>query len=478
MDKSELKKRTVKSTISLFFQSGYSALLGLAANLVLTILLTPAIFGIYITVLSLIALLNYFSDIGLAASLIQKKELAKNDLKTTFTAQQILVLSLILIGLFMTPYVKNFYNLPSEGIYLYLSLLLSFFLSSLKTIPSVLLERKIQFQKIVFVQIIENSVFYLSVIILAILGFGLQSFTYSVLLRAIVGVMVIYSISFWMPQIGISVKTLRRLLSFGIPFQTSSFLALFKDDLIILFLSKVLGFEGVGYIGWAKKWAEAPIRIIMDNISRVLFPVISLIQHDKSKISSLIEKILYYQTALLAPTLIGLALIMAPLVNIIPKYTKWEPALPIFYLFIISSFFSSYSTPFINLFNALGKVKISLFFMAVWTIATWVLTPLLTSLLGIYGFPLVQLLLSSSSVFVALTARKKIKFEFFSSMYKPLLSAIFMGSLVFVLVNLLTTTLASLIVTIILGILMYALSMRLFFKINLINEFRSLFKNE
>ena len=71
----QLKKQTLISTLSLLFQSGYSAMLGFAANLVLTILLSPQIFGIYFTVLSIIAILNYFSDIGLAASLIQKRKL-------------------------------------------------------------------------------------------------------------------------------------------------------------------------------------------------------------------------------------------------------------------------------------------------------------------------------------------------------------------------------------------------------------------
>src|SRR3990167_5389925 len=145
----ELKHNSIISAVSLFFQSGYSAFLGLIANLVLTILLSPSIFGIYITVLSLISLLNYFSDIGLAASLIQKKEITDNDIKTTFTVQQILIISIIAIGFLLTSFVREFYNLPQTGIYLYWALLISFFLSSLKTIPSIFLERKIQFKKIV-----------------------------------------------------------------------------------------------------------------------------------------------------------------------------------------------------------------------------------------------------------------------------------------------------------------------------------------
>ncbi len=142
-----------------------------------------------------------------------------------------------------------------------------------------------------------------------------------------------------MPRLGISKNSLKQLLSFGLPFQASSFLALFKDDLITLYLGKVLGFEALGYIGWAKKWAEAPIRIIMDNLSRVLFPVISRLQHDTGKIGRLIEKNLYYQTLLLAPIMVGLAILMKPAVMIIPKYNKWLPALPAFYLFSLSAFF-------------------------------------------------------------------------------------------------------------------------------------------
>src|SRR3989338_10027530 len=108
-DISSLKKRTIWSVISLFFQSGYSAILGLIANLVLTILLSPTIFGIYITVLSMISILNYFSDIGLAASLIQKKIITDEEIKTTFTVQQILIISIILICFLLTPVTRSFY---------------------------------------------------------------------------------------------------------------------------------------------------------------------------------------------------------------------------------------------------------------------------------------------------------------------------------------------------------------------------------
>jgi len=471
----QLKKQTLISTISLFFQSGYSAMLGFVANLVLTILLTPQIFGIYFTVLSIITILNYFSDIGLAASLIQKKDIEENEVTTVFTVQQILIIAVVVIGFFASNLIVSFYKLPLEGKLLYQALLVSFFFSSLKTIPSIFLERRIQFQKIVIVQVVENTTFYLTVIILAIMGKGLSSFTIAVILRSLVGVILIYRISFWKPKIGIDIKALKKLLSFGVPFQMSSFLALVKDDLLTLYLGKVLGFQGVGYIGWAKKWAESPIRIIMDSLSRVLFPLFSRFQKEKDRLSRLIEKIIYYQSALIIPATIGLALIMGKMVQLIPRYSKWESALPLFYLFCLSSLFSSYSTPFMNLLNGIGKVKISFYFMVGWTIATWALTPLLTKLFGVYGFPLTLVILSSSFILVQQQTKRIISFSFMKNVAPFLISGLMMGLVVFLLIRS-ASSLPFLLIPILGGIIAYILSLTLIFKINLIEEVRLLFK--
>lgn len=475
---SNLKKNTVFSTLSLFIQSGYSAFLGLTANVVLTIILSPKVFGIYITVLSIIALLNYFSDIGLAASLVQKKEISDDDIKTTFTIQQLLIIIIIILGIIATSFIKKFYGLPEDGVHLYWALLLGFFLSSLKTIPSIFLERKVQFQKIVLVQIVENTVFYASVITLGLFGFSLTSFTIAVICRSIIGVLLIYTVSFWKPTIGISKTSLKKLLSFGVPFQASSFLALFKDELITLYLGKVIGFEGLGYIGWAKKWAEAPIRIIMDNVSRVLFPVFARIQHDANKVSRLVEKILFYQTLLLAPVMIGMAILMHDFVVLVPKYIKWAPAVPLFYMLCFAAFLSSYSTPFINLFNAIGKVKISFFFMVFWTLSTWILTPIFSSLFGYYGFPLTQIILACVFIVVVYKAKEVVNFSFIKPIYQSILSALLMATILILFKSHLPLNIFSVGAVITLGFITYISLLRFLFKIDIINEFKNLFKYE
>jgi len=469
-----LKKKTVISTLSLFFQSGYSAFLGLVTNLVLTILLSPAIFGIYIATLSIISIFNYFSDIGLAASLIQKKEIDRNDEKTAFTVQQLLIIVLVTFGFTLTKFIQNFYRLPSQGTFLYHALLIGFFLSSLKTLPSIFLERKIQFQKIVLVQIIENTCFYLTVIILAILGWGLNSFSFAVIVRSIIGVIIIYILSPWKPGIGFSLPSFKKLVSFGLPFQTTSLLALVKDDLMTLYLGKVLGFQFLGYIGWAKKWAEAPIRIVMDSISRVLFPLFSRLQQEKEKLAHLVEKTIFYQSLFIVPAIFGLALTMDKLIQIVPKYLRWQPALPLFYLFCLSALFSSYSTPFINLLNGLGQVKISFYFMIFWTTFTWILTPLLTKNYSLYGFPFTLIIISSTFLLVIQQTKKYLQFAVIKNVFPPLISSCLMAATTYLSFQLPFSLILTLFIAILIGIITYGLALFLIFKVNLFQEIKLL----
>ena len=468
-----LKKKSIISTASLFLQSGYSAILGFVANIILTIYLSPQVFGIYITVLSIIALLNYFSDIGLAASLIQREEISDDDVMTAFTIQQLIISTLIILGFLLTQPIMKFYGLGYDGRILYWTLLTGFFLSSLKTIPSVFLERHVNFHKIVAVQIVENTTFYVIVSVLAFSGFGLMSFAWGVVMRSVVGLVLIYTISPWMPKIGISRKSMSHLLSYGIPFQSMSFLAIFKDELVTLLLGKLIGFEALGYIGWAKKWAESTLRIVMDNVSKVVFPLFARIQSDKEKQSSVLNKVLRYQSMIIIPCLLGIALVMPIIVDILPQYEKWEPALPLFYIFIASSLFTSYLTPFINFFSAIGKIKLSLTFMVGWTIMMWVLVFPLTHLFGIYGFPLTILAIGMTSIIVALKARTMVSYNFVQSTYKYFISGFIMFVVTFgarYYSSVISAGLVRIVIVIAVGILSYYVSLLLLFKENLIKD--------
>lgn len=420
-----IKVRSIAGVVALTSRTFILQLIAFAATFLLTIFLTPAVFGLYYVVSAIIAFLGYFSDVGLAAALIQKKEnLTREDLITTFTIQHLLVGTAVIVVLAGSSLIGSWYRLDESGVLLLRVLAIAFFFSSLKTIPSILLERELAFSKLIVPQILETIGFYVTAVILAWHGFGVASFTWAVAVRAVVGLVAMYIVAPWMPGIGISIGAAQRLMKFGIPFQLNSFLALVKDDLLTVFLGRVLPLSHIGYIGWAKKWAEVPLRLIMDSVIRVTFPAFSRLQQDKARLSGAIEKTLFGLSVTIFPITVAMIVAIKPLIAIIPRYGKWEPAVVSFYLFAVASAVASLSTPLTNALNALGYIKTTLKLMILWTTLTWVLTLVFLPLLGFNGVATALLLITTTLALVVVLVRRAVPFSFRTSVQVPFIAAI------------------------------------------------------
>lgn len=456
LDIGVVRKRSVSGVFALVSRTFTIQIIGLAANFLLTIYLSPSVFGVFFVVSAAIAFLSYFSDIGLAAALIQKKEKPSEiQLRTTFTIQQVLVIFLVLIALVLSNKIGSFYKLDQAGILLFQALVIAFFLSSLKTIPSIILERNLRFEKLVIPQIVENLFFNITAVILAVKGFGITSFTIAVLARGLSGVLAMYIISPWRIRFGFSKDAVAQLVSFGIPFQTNSLLALVKDDLLIAYLGKVLPISQVGYIGFAQKWALMPIRLIMDNVIRVTFPSFSRLQSNKDVLRKAVEKSIFAACLFIFPALAGLVVLAPYFINIIPKYTKWEPALISLTFFSMNAALSSISTPLTNALNAVGKITITLYLMILWTAATWILTPIAIIFFGFNGVSIASALIATSLVLVIYLVKKHIDFSLYRTVSYPFLATLIMGIVLYFASQVLINNLFTLILMIIVGGILY-----------------------
>ncbi|KXK10836.1 MAG: Lipopolysaccharide biosynthesis protein WzxC [Microgenomates bacterium OLB23] len=288
-----------------------------------------------------------------------------------------------------------------------------FFILSLKTIPSVLLEKDIKIYKVVVVQALEGTVFYLIIIAMVFMNFDIQSLVVAVLARAVIGTTLIYILNPWLPTLSFSWSAAKRLLRYGVPFQGNSFLAFFKDDLLILYLGGAIGLTNLGYVTFAKKYAEFSIRLIMDNINRVAFPLFARFQADSTLLKKSLEKVLYYETISIFAITIGAMLVFDVLLQVIPGgyYDKWHLSLTSFYFFSLSALFVSLYSPLINLFNAVGKVNKSLLFMLYFTVLTWVLIPPMIVLFGYQGISYAFFIMSLSFFLVLKEAIKIVRFS-------------------------------------------------------------------
>lgn len=433
-------KKSIKGIFALTTRTFLVQILGIVTSFILTVFLDPASFGVFFIASSIIVFLNYFQDIGLAASLIQKKEEpTREELRTTFTVQQILVLLLCIPSLIFAKNITSYYGLNIQGYYLFIVLIISFFLSSLRTIPTVILERKLDFDKLVIPQIVENIVYNLILIIFVISGLGITSFTIAILARSIIGLILIYIVQPWEVGFSFKISVLKKLISFGLPFQANSILALIKDDLLNIYIGKILPLNQVGYVGFSQKWAFMPLRLVMDNVVKIAFPSMSRLQHDKNALKLAIEKSLFLVSFLIFPAAIGIIMLSPYFIQLVPRYQKWELAILSLSFFSLNTIFSSISTPLTNFLNAIGKIKITFYFMIVWTILTWILTPLMINKFGFNGVGISSFLISTTSFFVFIIARRYIEFSFVKPVIRQFLVAILMMIFIFLTKNIINS---------------------------------------
>lgn len=433
-------RKSVRGIFALISRTFLIQVLSVITSFILTVFLDPSSFGVFFVVSSIVVFLNYFQDIGLAASLIQKKEEpTKNELQTTFTIQMILVSMVIIPSLVFSGGIASFYKLNQDGYYLLIALLISFFLSSLRTIPTVLLERNLLFHKLVIPQIVENFIYNITLIVLVLSGFGITTFTIAVLLRSIFGLFTTYLIQSW--EIGFSFHrdSFRKLIHFGLPFQLNSILALIKDDLLTLYLGRVLPYAQVGFIGFSQKWAFMPLRLIMDNVIKITFPTFSRLQHDRESLKVAIEKSLFLISLFIFPIATIMILLSSYFVSFFPRYQKWEPAIVSLVFFCLNSVFSSISTPLTNFLNSIGKVKTTLSFMLFWTVATWILTPLFITLYGYNGVAFASFIISISSIAVLFVVRSHVKFSIVHPILTQLIASIGMAGFIILTKNMVET---------------------------------------
>jgi O-antigen/teichoic acid export membrane protein len=471
VDIEEVKKRSTQGAVALIGRTLFLQVITLISTFLLTIFLSPQEYGVFFVVSAVVNFLIYFSDIGLAAALIQKKdEIDQDDLATTFTIQQSLVITSVLITLWGSKLISGFYGLSPQGLALFRALVVAFFLSSLKTIPSIIMERKLQFNKLVIPQVVENLVFYLTAVYLAWKGYGLNSFTLAVMLRGISGVVVVYLLEPWKPAFALKRNSAKQLLSFGVPFQANSILALVKDDLLTAYLGRVLSLSEVGFIGWAQRWALTPLRFFSDSIVKVTFPAYSRIQQEKETLRKAIETSIFATASVVFPAVIGLVTIAPSLVDLIPRYEKWQPALISLTLFGINAMWASITTMLTNTLNATGYIKKSLLLMVMWTSLTWILTPLFIKLFGFNGVGLASALTAFSSAYAIVLVKRLVPISALTNVTPALIASLLMGACVYTLSPILAGSYIGLLAVMGIAIIVYTILMLLFARHKMVVE--------
>lgn len=453
-------RRSIQGIFALISRTFFLNIISYGASLVIFTILTPREIGVYTAAIAGQRVISFFADFGLGAALVQRKEqLTRDDLTTVFTLQSFVTLFLFLLVLFTQEFIISFFKLGEAGSRLFLVLAFLVFLSSFKTIPSILLERAINFQKLIVPQIIEAFIFNLLLIILVLKGFGINGYTWAFLISGIVGTPFYYIVSPWKIGIGITRESLGHL-RYGIQFQAKNVLATIKDDFLTVFLAKILSFTELGYIGFAQRNAFFAYRFIVDNVTKVTFSTYSRLQDNKKMLKVAIEKSLFFVSASIFPLILGIIVVSPYVISYFPRWQgKWEPALLSLIFFSLNALISSLSGILVNVLDATGRVRLTLKLMTLWMLSTWILTPILIYLYGYNGVSIASFMIALTIVITIFLVKRVVEFSFFKSILKPLICSAIMAVFIFVLASRYAIDLLTLSIIIVSGAFIYGVNL-------------------
>ncbi|HXA27464.1 MAG TPA: oligosaccharide flippase family protein [Candidatus Angelobacter sp.] len=380
-----LQTRAARGAAALLVRSGAIKLVSAAGGVVLARLLAPAQFGVYVVAAFCVAFLAMFADVGLGGALIQQREApTRRELSTVFTVQMILAGVLVAVGLVVAAPVASAYHLPAADVWLLRALIATLFISSLRTVPAVLLERELRYGRLGTVETVEALVFQVTAVGAALAGAGVWAFVLATALRAVVGLAVIYRLSPWRPSLGIDRAVARRLASFGLAYQANGVLSFVKDAMTPTIVAVVAGAAAVGYVNWAYALATLPL-LVTTSLWQVTFPAFARAAHDPALLTHMIERAIRLGAIVMLPLSFSVMALAPEAIHYVFT-SKWDPGLLSVYLFSISLWAGPLlGSTFFSLFYAVGKPRYGLWFTILYGVLDWGLGVPLLLWLGFNG---------------------------------------------------------------------------------------------
>ena len=193
----------------------------LITTIILARLLTPDDFGIVGLLSILFMVADVLVDAGLGGSLIKEKSITDTDCNTIFVFCVFVSVLLYIIIFLSAPFVENYYGIKQLGIITQI-ISLTFVLNSFSVVPQALLMRNLRFRELFIISVASTLIASVSSVCLGFLGVGVYALIfYRIVLALFKSVFsIIYSKCHF--SLIFSLKSLRRLLPFGLYSSMSS----------------------------------------------------------------------------------------------------------------------------------------------------------------------------------------------------------------------------------------------------------------
>lgn len=348
-----LKKQTLNGVIWTFADSFLIKGITFVASLVLARMLGPKEFGLIGMISIFIAIGTSLVDSGLASSIIRTKNADNEDFSTVFYTNLALSFFVYIVLYFCAPFIASFYNqeILTDIIRVYC---LSFIISAFSAIQLAILNKQMLFKKIVNYNLPSTIFGVITGITLGYLNYGVWSIVWMYLVTQTVMSLLLWVYSKWKPTFVFSKQKLRHHYTFGYKLMLSGLLDKIFKNMYNVIIGKYFSVQTLGYFERAKSFNDYPSFTLTSIISKVTYPLMSKLQDDSKRISTIYRKLLQFTFFVTAPIMLAAAAVAEPLFLLVLG-EKWMAAVPFFQILSLAAMLYPIHAFNINVFKVYGR---------------------------------------------------------------------------------------------------------------------------
>ncbi len=362
-------------------------------------LLTPEEVGVSVIGTGSVAIAFSLREFVTSDFLIQRKELAREDVRTVFTL--LFGFTGLIAGaiLALSPWIARYYAEPGLSDFLYVSAAAG--LLEMVPLPiTALLRREMAFNLLPLIDAAGVTTGAIVTLVLAALGFSYMSVAWAWLCSAAAATALVLCLRPHLWVFRPSLRSWRAVLSFGSCNGLTVLLLRVYDALPQLVLGRILPLSAVGLYNRAGAICGVGERLILSQISSVALPAFAAKAREGREVRQAYLRAISYITVLHWPAQVVLALLAHPIVMIMVG-RQWTSIVPLVQIMCLSGLFWSPGALTHQVLVALGGYRHSL-------IANLVARPLsalvlcAASLLGLTALAASQFLTWPFQMYVAL----------------------------------------------------------------------------
>ena len=281
----------------------------------------------------IITLLNVFVSSGFGSALVQKKNSDEIDFNTAFWISFSLSVVLYLILFFTAPLIADFYEIK-QLTWVIRVLGIRLIISSLNNIQQAFLRKKMQFKKFFWATFIGTIISGGVGIMLATLGFGVWALVFQYLTNVFIDTAILFFVCGWKPKCQFSFESGKQIWGFGWKVLATELVFTIEGDIRSLIIGKAFGSSDLAFYDQGKKYPSLFVTNINSSIQKVMLPAYSKIQDDRVKLLASLRKSVSVGIYILAPLLIGFAVVAHTFVSVVLT-DKWLPCVPYIQIFCL-----------------------------------------------------------------------------------------------------------------------------------------------